>query len=177
MFRARGQLFATDAAFALLLIVFIFFTLVAVTNQMDYQIKTSESIGRLRESATNAANQLINTPGQPRDWQMLAAPNSATLYSIGIASEPNVLDPDKTALLFNLTNSTNGTLEVARLLALYEPGYNYSITITGANNTPIYSTLNTPPVSQREAASVDRVALLNQSRVRMTLIAWVEPTP
>jgi len=173
--RKRGQFFGADAILAFLLVLFALVAAGVATESLDSQISTTEITHRLTERATDSLNQLIRTPGKPADWNLLTTVDNTTIDSLGLSHEANLLDPQKVARFFNLTNSTDGFEQACVLLAIREPGYNFTLTLTYANNTVAYTTLYPAPVQSHIAASIERVAMLNHESVRARLTLWIEP--
>lgn len=177
MHRPRGQFFGVDALFALLIILFSFFGAMLLWSTFNNHVLNRESYLRLTESSQDALNQLVRTAGNATDWHLLTSATNETVDSLGLALEPTILDPDKVTRLFNLTSTETGWKDVRILLGLTQAGYNYSLVIYQANQTPLYQTLYNQTLPNRLTSATDRVALLNGQRVRLKLTVWVEPPP
>jgi hypothetical protein len=48
-----------------------------------------------KEKAIDSLNVLVRTPGEPEDWEDIRNFTNETVFSIGLASEPSVMDSDK----------------------------------------------------------------------------------
>lgn len=178
MGRLRGQIFSADAALACVLLITALVAGAVISSMLDSQADASEAGTRLSERASDALNQLVRTPGKPSGWHLLGTVDNATVNSLGLAYEPNVLDRGKVERFFNLTSTATGHEEARVLLAIREPGYNFTLSIYYTNGTAAYSTAARQPGEPMSVtAASERIALLNGVPVLARLLIWVEATP
>jgi len=179
----KAQLFSQDIIFAMTLVLFIFSMWLILRDRVLYLISASEYKRDIDEVTSNALSQLLETSGKPTSWNRLSAINETTVESMGIASERNVLDPEKTEKFIDLASDegTNYTI-VKKLLGLDKSGYAFNFTISYLNGTSLYNATHTPSndISMADYAAlnttvvIERFALLNDSLVKVTLGVWIE---
>lgn len=83
--------------------------------------------------ATNIANQLIMTSGEPNNWEYDSAIYKDSNFTIGLATDNNILSNKKVEIFFNMNDSNyRGYDETKELLRLQQ--YNYYIKLRDINN-------------------------------------------
>jgi hypothetical protein len=181
----KAQLFSQDIIFAMMLILFTFSLWLTLRDRVVTMISASEDKRQIDEAASNALGQLLESPGEPTNWNDLDYANDTTVWSIGLASDRNVLDSSKVSAFVTMANSGGDNYTtIKKFLGLNNAGYKFNLTISWLNGTALnqYSINYTPSLSLYNASfamtnttvSIDRFALLNNSLVKVTMGVWIE---
>lgn len=97
MLNNKGQIFTTDLAVALTVLLFILVISAASFGLIQNSLNTEEFYSEMQEKAVNASQVLVTTEGKPDVWPMTN--NLDGIDSIGLAKENNVLDENKVQTL------------------------------------------------------------------------------
>ncbi len=169
----RGQLFSFDFLISISLILFVFATALAISDFTASTINGAEEQRELKIAAASALSQLLETPGNPANWDHLEFAD-AGVESLGLASGRNELDFEKTVKFFAIANSNIENHVLAkRLLALDYPGADFYLSIQNTTDSLLLET-SFRPMASGEVFSGQRVGLLKGEPVRVTLKLWVE---
>ncbi len=173
--KRRGQFFSADFLFAgtvvLLLLAFAFF---AVEKADSFFSSTNLRLG-ISSSAADAAAALVQSAGVPSNWQSFGKIDSAQIKTLGLASERAVLDYEKTARFFDSINraqSNSNYSNASLLLGLRKAGFDYSLSIYDSAGATLFSTNASVQPELNNSVSSERLAVLNDSAVRVKLTAW-----
>lgn len=176
----KGQLFTEDFAFAFIAVLFLLVLLLVIADHVSATIESSRARGALDYLAASASDQLLLTTGRPANWAVNSTINSSAISSLGLSSTANVLDGGKVTRFFNATYGSADYNETKALLGLSGP-YGFNASLSYPNGTAVYQINASPPmVSPTEpslantTASVNRLALLNDSIVIFNLGVWIE---
>jgi hypothetical protein len=176
----KAQMFSEDMVFALFILIFLFSLFFVVTDKVTSTITVTEDRSELDEVASIAINQLLETSGNPSNWNLLGDINESNVQSMGLVADKKVLDADKVQKFFNLTSDSNSYNSTKILLGLTRKNYKFNATIYSLNGVLLYSINATPSYTTTEYAAInnmakiDRYALLNNSLVKFSLGVWSE---
>jgi hypothetical protein len=169
----RAQLFSFDFVLAVSLIFVLFGMALYVSDQAANSINNAENNRDLKISGEKALSNLIETPGNPANWNYLAF-DDANAKSLGFAGSKNVLDGAKVSDFFFLVNSNpQNYLLSKRLLGLDLPSSNYSILIYNSDGG-IIDEISLAPPTDSSVFTTDRLAILDSQIVRVSLKVWVK---
>lgn len=169
----RGQLFSFDFILAVSLIIFLLAVTFFVSDATANSINLRERQSELQDLAQSALSQLLESPGTPSNWHLVEFSN-ANIKSIGLSSERNRLDPNKTEEFFRLANLNSGNYSLMRsILALDASGSNFSLSIYNASQFALYE-ISQKPGGMSTVISMQRLALLSGEPVVVNLKLWVE---
>ncbi|MFH0972018.1 MAG: hypothetical protein V1835_05645 [Candidatus Micrarchaeota archaeon] len=169
----RGQLFSFDFIFAVSLLVFIFAMALYTSDSVAASINAQEGERELKIAADNAISQLLETPGNPSNWDYLAFTDS-NVKSVGIAAGRNALNREKMERLMEIMNSDSENYHLMkRILALDLPASNFSISIYNQSQFKLYEA-GVAQTKTGTVVSVQRLALLDDQPVMVNLRLWVE---
>jgi hypothetical protein len=114
-----------------------------------------------------ATNSLVFSPGDPANWNELATINESTVHSIGIVDERNVINERKVQTMAAL-NATHYELFKDYLgISKHE----FQMQLKAENGSVLY-VVGMAPGTENETSSLERVALLNGSMVRVVMEVW-----
>jgi hypothetical protein len=168
----RGQLFSFDFIFALSLIVFLFALSLFVSGSISTSINNSEQQRELKISAAFALSALLETPGNPSNWDYLQFTDT-NVKAIGLSSKKNVLEKHKVEQFFTLANSgVSNYNQLKGMIGLNLPSTNFALTISSLNGT-LFDTFIQPP-KNASIYSQQRIGMLNDQVVTIKLRVWVE---
>ena len=176
----KAQMFSEDIIFAIFILVFLLSLFFVVTGRVITVISATEDRNELDEVTLIALNQLLESSGNPSNWNLLGDINESSVKSIGLVTDKGVLDADKVQKFFNLTLDSNSYNSTKILLGLIRKNYKFNATIYLLNGTLLYSINATPSYITTEyaainnTAKIDRFALLNNSLVKFSLGVWSE---
>jgi len=179
----KAQLFSEDIIFAIVLVLFTFSLWLILRDRVLSMISAGETRRQLDEATSDALSQLLETSGNPANWNQLSTIDETTVASIGIASSRNTLDSDKIDKFINISNSEGSNYTtIKRLLGLDRAGYKFNFTISSLDGVTLYDVSRLPSgelgnasyASLNTTAFIERFALLNNSLVKVTLGVWIE---
>ncbi len=133
----KGQLFALDALFAMVVFSFLIGTFLLFNSTVPSTIGILESRAALQEDAQTALLSLVAAPGEPSNWTLynMSLPEGSQVRAVGLASSPWVLDPGKVSAL-SAANATNYAA-LKGMLGISKPGYNFYFYLSLANGTDV----------------------------------------
>ncbi|MEM3556122.1 MAG: hypothetical protein QXF56_05370 [Candidatus Micrarchaeia archaeon] len=177
----KAQLFSQDIIFAIILALFLLSMWFVLRDRVLHSISTSNDRTLIDEAASNALSQLLETSGNPSNWNKLGIINDNTVWSIGLVSERNVIDSEKLEKFVDLSNGDNYTT-IKRFIGLERESYEFNFTVYSLDGSVLYNTTRSPSASYGNAsystmnttALVERYALLNNSLVKLRLGVWIE---
>jgi len=171
--QARGQMFSYDFLFSsvglVLLLTLYIYSATAVTGKMD----EAELRAEMEEAVQISAGSLLQTPGDPSNWEM-APINETGVRALGLVNSRDALDPDKAAAFFSITDGDaqyNATLPI---LGLSRRAYAYNASLEYLNGTVIYSIARLPPSGINQSIPAERFATYNGTIVRFKMVVWRE---
>lgn len=162
---SKGQVLSIDLLIATAIFLFILNTSVLIWNSELSRKNDMEARKWMEESARTTSNQLVTSQGDPSDWQNLQELNESSLHSLGLVDSRNMLNQKKVDKLSLLSN-TNYAL-IKRVIGL--EAYNVTIYLISNKSSMIFGT---EPASEEGVISVDRFALLNDSKVTIRMKVW-----
>lgn len=176
--RAKGQLFSEDLLFAMIFVTFLLALYAILASRVTYAADDYLLREQLRGDAQDAAAQLVGSPGAPMNWHQAQVNDS--MQSLGLAGRRGVLSQEKAAKFFSLAADSDEYNSTKRLLGLETRAERFNATLSLLNGTVVYS-LNATPSSQFPSygqtnitSTVTRLAVLNGSIVKLTLVVWLE---
>ncbi len=169
----RGQIFSFDFIFAVSVIVFLFAIALFISDDVANVINERDSQRDLQLASSTALSVLIETPGDPSNWNNMEFSDS-NVKSIGLVSQRNVLDEAKLRRFYEIAdeNFENYT-QLKRTLAIDLPSSNFSLIIYNASNFIIFETAYEPP-STADVHSLQRLAIIDNKPATVNLRIWVE---
>lgn len=167
----RGQLFSADLAFSALLLVFLFSLLIFVSSVATVSIERVEERFELNEVALAAMDELWKTSGNPTNWER-GDFSARRIASIGLASEPGVLDKEKVGVFFSMMQNSSAYAEAKKLLGVYGRGYEFGARISDEIGALYY--MGNAPSGGAPAVSLSRAAMLEGRLVKLELSVWLE---
>ena len=175
----KAQLFSADFILAMVFVIFILAIYIIISAQVVGTLGTQSLRADLSGAANSAASQLVEAPGSPSDWEYNATLNES-LGSLGLASEPGVIDDSKAARFFNITQGRAEYNATKTLLGLNRHLYGWNASLSYLNSTLIYSVnaspsglLNTFGATNMTAV-VSRLVAYNGTAATLSLTVWQE---
>jgi len=177
-----GQFFSIDIVIAFLAFILIIFVASAAWDYGQEKHTTAEWRNDLEITSRGSLAVLIETPGNPSDWETL--PNSTGITSLGLAGGTmdisglsawpyGYLDSQKIASLQNLFATE--PVKTTALLGL--PGDQFLLRIRQWNGSDYQLTSsigNEPSTSAAFIVQQDRYALLNTNITQVQMVVWKE---
>ncbi len=157
-FGQKGYMGTLDLIVAMIVFLAIIYMIIWVGDETQRTVVSFENSQAYKDKAISIADVLLKTRGSPGNWEHISNATNWNVTSIGIASEPNVLDEKKLDMLkaFDGSSYANTT----RLLGLTSE--NYHIELLNIRNHTVYSVGRPgPPLS-----SIERFAILDGETVR-----------
>lgn len=168
---SKAQIWSADLMFALTLLIFMLLIFFIMWNDLALRWNAAEKYRELKVAALYAADSLLTTRGDPENWQMLNLTSQIDqINAIGIVNERNMLSNDKLNALKIYENTSYG--EIKRKLGLAK--YEIDITITNKNNSITYYQFGNSTIRDKETASIERLAKLNDSLSIVKISVWSE---
>jgi len=158
----KGQVSNFDLVIAMSIFIFILFVMVGTWDEISRKIYHYEDRRSTYYKGLDITDILIKTTGNPTNWDRLDTIDSSTVFAIGFASKPNVLDEDKIEKFESLEYG-----EMKDILGLSKEDFNLVIhNIGGSDEILLYSFgdgLN------KSHVRIDRYAILDEDLVRLSL--------
>lgn len=152
---SKGQLSSLDLVVASLLFLSIILLFVWSWGELNNTIWSYEYMQHNRDLALDMTDVLLHTQGNPTYWEALTNISSANVKSIGLVSEPGILDINKIDALKNMP-----VAESARILGHLRGGYSIKISVPGTGViTRLGEEKDALSVVQRPAILEDRVVV------------------
>ncbi|MCK9150655.1 hypothetical protein [Methanobacterium alcaliphilum] len=151
---SRGFAFSLDLLLALIPITIILGMAAANMDSMYYLTQETTFQTSLDRVGADTVKSLLETSGQPYDWQTLGNPYSpglATYDSRAKAPIPNYIDPAKL-----------GALNTTLMQEMVGSPYGYYINITTVNNNSQYYSLGTYNGSASNIVRIERLVRLSK---------------
>lgn len=149
----RGQISTLDLVVASAVFLSILFSAVYLWGDTMKSIGRTSEKNDLDSKVLDISETLVKTQGEPPDWQNMAAGdiNSSSVKSLGLASEDNILDPEKIDKLKLIDYD-----EAREMMGLSREGYN--ITITNSSGEVTHS-IGRPVFGQ--SGGTERIVLVS----------------
>ena len=182
----KGQVFTWDLAISISIFLIVIAMLFYMWDTTISKVTETREIYEMESIATEAAEQLIRTPGVPHDWEDTDKYEVINISSIGLANvEPRVLNDEKILRFVDLANSDYDTMRA--LLGIRE--YDFYFNMTYFNET-INETINetqlfingkeiaagTLPSNASFTISARRTAILNDKILKLYFSVWINRT-
>lgn len=170
-----GQLFSADLMIAIILFILILVSIIWVGDFLNAKIKSREDSRVMGIMADYAISSLVETTGQPANWQNLSNTsfNESFVSSLGLAvssTQPWVLDLSKADRLSQLNASKYDTLK--RILGLRGADYEFLFTIQQKDRPAGIQIGLQPDTDAQNIIILTRQALMNNSYANLTLTMW-----
>lgn len=102
----KGQIQMVDLIISIAVFVLMIVIVYSAWQKTVQQAADAASEFRAQQSAINAANAIVLSPGNPAQWEALSsAPDSAQIYSLGGAKEQYVMSSEKISALAGYFNN------------------------------------------------------------------------
>jgi len=169
----KGQLFSYDLLLASVFVIFLMALFLLSLESVLSGIDSTELRGEMQEAVQTAADSLVRTPGNPSNWELQPIGENGT-RSLGLANSPGELDPAKVAAFFSIGNTSTEYNATLPILGLQRRIYYYNATLESLDGSALYSLQRFPSGSPPQTVSVERLARLNGTPVRFTMVVWRE---
>jgi len=154
-FGRKGFIGSLDLILSMLLFLAVIYMSIWANGEVRRSVSSFESSQAYKDKALVLCDVLLKTGGSPYHWETLNLSNSSvvnsTLLSIGLASEPNVLNLEKLDAFDGLPYTTT-----RKILGLGKE--DYRVEILNERGRRIYSA---GAVAQEVSSSIERLALLD----------------
>jgi hypothetical protein len=173
----RGQVFSGEFILAFLLFMTSLIIIFTIWGSTTRDVMRGENMLSLEETAVDAAEQLVRTPGSPTNWGV------GNVTSVGLANESRVLLPSKVKSFIRFISTSAADPPCAgsnyecniNMLGMgdYDVFFNISFmngTTEVLDGTAIYA--GKPPINESNKITVVRTALLNDEISRVYLTVW-----
>jgi hypothetical protein len=166
--KTKGQLFSGDIAIATMVFLSALSLAFFLWNSITEDINRAENLRELEKLASETVEQLIRTPGIPRDW------NYYTVEVPGLASSDRIINRTKALIFIELMNSTHYSSNVHKMgLGRYD----FYLNVTDLQDDVIQIggmgfTTGKEPFDETESIAMFRTAIFNESIVRVNFIIW-----
>ena len=168
----RAQFFAIDIVAGISFLLLLIFIYAAVANNFDLVINQREKSMQLSEAAQAALEQLVTTAGFPSNWDA-GNFSEQEISSLGLASEPNVLDPGKVAAFFQAVSADANRSAARDMLGLNRPGYDFGLQVRLLNGT-VLASFGSLPANATATSQRTSFAAENGETVMVKLTAWTK---
>lgn len=163
----KAQISGLDLILAIMLFSMAIILFSILWGVVQYNAKTSADADVI---AIQVANRLLDSPGQPSNW------NSTNVQLIGLSSERGVMDESKFKNLLALLAQPGGYDEVRQLLGLGP--YQFYINMTFPDGSPVLinghpAQGGDPPTNATTVSSITRTALYGTITVYNNSIAFL----
>jgi len=154
---SKGQLSTLDVVMASFIFVGIILLFLWSWGEIQISVRGSEDMQDYRDKAMDITDILLHTQGTPPYWADITNVSS-NLLSIGLVSEPSVLDRNKLERFDEIPHD-----EVRKLFGLSKE--DFYITVRALKGKEIYSFGD----EHDGIAAIERMALLDDKKVRFEL--------
>ena len=162
----KAQISTLDLVIAVSIFIFILLTIMGAWNNTRLKIDLFEDKRKIYQKGLDVAEMLVKTQGDPVNWGELSVVDSSNVDAIGIASEDNVLDPEKLDKLGEIDYG-----ELRRILGLSREEFNLTIyNISGGSENSLYS-FGQPPFNLTRVR-ISRYASLDDDIVELRLMLF-----
>jgi hypothetical protein len=163
----KGQIFSFDLMVSVGIFLVAVLLLIALWVFVVDRIGAHDEELNMADAAIHASNQLLLTGGNPASWHILDFGN---VNALGISDGRDNLNSEKLERFIAL-NGTNYT-DVKEMLGV--GSYEMYVEVSHLNGTKICEFGNSMKENETETANyvVERMALLNDSAVRVRLEVW-----
>lgn len=175
--KMRGQMFSGEFLLALVTFMAAFIVAMSMWSTTLRETMESENVRMMENSAVDAAENLIRTPGVPANWTV------EEVASIGLANRSRVLLERKVADFVYYMSDTNSSLcsggsnYECNQYRLGMGGYNFYFNMTymngstvAAQNVSAYT--GRRPVNETDVVTVTRSAIYNDEISRIYFMVW-----
>jgi hypothetical protein len=172
-----GQVFSGEFILAFLMFMASLIIIFGLWGNFTRDIIHGESMKSMEETAVDASEQLVRTPGSPPDW------GRGNVTSIGLANESRILLPSKVKSFVRYMSTSaadppctqsNYECNIYMLgMGDYDVFFNISYlngTTVTLDGTPVYA--GKPSVNETNKITVVRTAILNDEISRVYLTVW-----
>lgn len=159
----KGQFFSIDLFIALSIFLLVIIIIMDVWGNVRERRSSFEQIASMQMLTHDIADNLIRSEGDPPNW------TSQNVKSVGLAKEDHVLSESK------LKNFTE--MDYNDLRQIFGINCEFYFKITGLDNVIISIndnevTQGREPANATDLISVKRLALLNQTPVKVYFMLW-----
>ena len=159
----KAQFFSIDLFVALAIFILVITLVMDLWSSIRERKSSFEQIASMQMLLHDLADQLIRTKGDPSNW------TAENVNSIGLVIEDRVLSQSK---LLNFTE-----MEYNKIRQIFGISSEFYFRVTDLNDSTI--SINDKeieqgraPINATDILSVERLALLNQTPVRVYLMLW-----
>lgn len=155
-----GYIGTFDLIVAMVMFLSVIYLVLWASNETQTTVQSFGTFQSYKDKALNVLDTLLETEGNPPHWENLQN-ISADAKSIGLVSEPEILDTQKVQHFRAM--STSSYEKTKKMIGLSKEDYN--VEILNKHNTSLYSF----GVEGKTIASIERLALLEGEVVTFKL--------
>jgi hypothetical protein len=160
----KGMVFTLDLMFSLAVFTVILLVILWVWGETHMHVNQLQERESRRLKAMDVSEVLVKTMGDPEYWEEFDEVDTGNTYSIGLASDENVLDEDK---LVKLNNSNYSV--VRTIMGFSREDFNITIVRNWSGVEEMLYSIGRSHVNATERSVIRRYALFNNSRVEFRL--------
>jgi hypothetical protein len=160
---SKGQAITADFMFAAIIIVIISGIAVSAWNRSLYMFRMNNERTEMERLGLSISGMLVKSAGVPGDW------DDTNVASIGLVSEPNVLDGGKIASFNGMDKG-----RIQELLGIR--GFDFSFRVRAVDGTVLFDYGSTPAggSQQKDVIIIRRVAIYESDIVFVEFGLWRE---
>lgn len=166
---SRGQLFSLDLLFALIPLVLVLGMVASDMDNIMYLVQDTVFRGSTDRVAADTVNTLLNTPGQPNNWEQSASTRIAGIAKIDSTNNQTIAGTISSAKLSALTES-----DVQNITG---SNYGFCMNITSLDGNTSFKTLSTGGGGYNSSASdivrIEKVALYSRFDVVSSIVGQI----
>ncbi|HEX55525.1 MAG: hypothetical protein DRO94_04810 [Candidatus Altiarchaeales archaeon] len=182
----KAQTFSSEFILAYIIFLLVLTAILFLWDTTNRSIITSERLYDMENSAINAVEKLIRTPGMPNDW--FSTSSTDDIISIGLANKSRILDERKVLKFIELMSTSGSSLCPTGIIG--SNNYNCSRYLLGLGKYEFYfelmdingtvlnlngtqcATGNSPHGDYEYMLTIWRSAILNDEIVKIKFVVW-----
>lgn len=174
----KAQIFSLDLIIAIGIFIIVLLSISWAWDYTNQKIFSDEKRVDLEIIARNAIASLVETQGNPTDWETLleADFDENNIYSLGLVKNNfgnNVIDANKIQRLDTLDLAKYETYK--KILGILGPNYEFQLKIAiwgGASYSDLYTVGLAPTATTKRVINIDRMAILDTSFAKINIKVW-----
>ena len=175
--KTRGQMFSGEFLLALVTFMAAFIIAMSMWSTTMRETMESENVKVMENTAVDAAENLIRTPGVPANWTV------EEVLSVGLANSSRVLSERKVADFVYYMSDSNGSLcsggsnYECNQYRLGMEGYNFYFNMTYMNGSTVQARnvsayTGRLPLNETHVVTVTRSVIFNDEISRIYFTVW-----
>lgn len=167
---SRGQLFSLDILFALIPLVLVLGMVASDMDSITYLIQDTVYRGSTERVAADAVNTLLQTPGQPNNWEQTnVSPRIVGLAQIDTSNNKTMAGTISSVKLSSLTES-----DVQNIVG---SEYGFCLNVTSLDGSTSFKNLSTGGAGYNSSATdivrVEKIALYSRFDVVSKIVGQI----